>query len=311
MNRYIKPCVALFLGFTLLLSTGCSTMFRYESPEEQQQQQQQTGSGTSQKDTIDLEKLKSDDLVYSNTLRNSAGSVLATYTGRVPAFLAPSGYATAFQRINEHFQVQHNAFQEDCQAYFNRVKQFYGEDWDTVTVSAPVFNTYVSYELFKSPEHYLSLEFQYSTCLNGKETVTYRLGEVLLLDTGWVLQAGELFGSQLDEAKSRIVEGVKNWGLKKGVLTEGVATTFTAETLLKNFALTETKLVLYLDSYVMSTSDSNSYVVKLNLADYADLITDIEVPEGADDGDDDADKPLVPDQDLLPQLPGANGNNPT
>ena len=316
MNRYIKPCCALFLGLTLLLNTGCSTLFPYASPEEQQQQDQQqnaggSGSGTAQKDPINLQALQSDDLLYSNTLRNSAGSVLATYTGRVPAFLAPGGYAAAFQRINEHFQVQYDAFHEDCQAYFNRVKQFYGDDWNTVTVDAPVFNTYVSYELLKSPDHYLSLEYQYSTCLNGKDPVTYRLGEVMLIDTGWVLQAAELFGSKLDEAKIRIVEDVRNWGIKKGHLSQDVTTTFTAETLLKNFTLTETKLVLYLDPYVLSTGDSNSYMVKLDLANYADLITGIDVPDGAGDGEDDGDKPVIPDQDLLPQLPGSNVSDPT
>lgn len=319
MNRYIKPFLALLLGVSLLLCTGCSSLFPYESPEEQDQQggtqNPITGdpSGDSKKDPIDIQTLQSDDLVYTNTLRNSAGSVLATYAGRVPTFLAPSGYAAPFQRINEHFQVQYDAFDEDCEAYFNRVKQHYGEDWDTVVITETPFQTDISYQLFRAPEHYLSLEFTYATCLDGSNRSTYHLGEVLLLDTGWVLQAAELFGSHFADAQPRILADVTRWGVVRGVLTEGVTVTFTAEELLTNFALSEDKLVLYLEPYTLSATDSASHVVYLDLNDYADLITDIEIPEGSDDSDssDDGDTTITPDNDLLPQLPGTDSGDGT
>ncbi len=314
MNRYTRPLLALLLGLSLLLCTGCSTLFPYESPEDQKNQEglqnNLTGdpSGDSKKDPIDIQTLQSDDLVYTNTLRNSAGSILATYTGRVPTFRAPIGYAVSFQRINEHFQVQYNAFREDCEAYFNRVKKHYGDSWDTVVVTETLFQTDVSYQLFRAPEHYLSMEFIYATCLDGETKTTYQLGEVLLLDTGWVLQAAELFGSHLADAQSRILADVTQWAVARGVLAEGVAITFTAEDLLQNFALTDSQIVLYLDPYTLSSSDSASYVVRLDLADYADLITDIEIPQGSGDSDGE-DTPITPDHDLLPQLPGTNAGS--
>lgn len=317
MNRSVKPFFALIVCICLLLSTGCSTLFPYESPEEQKQQNDaQNGgmgntSGDIKGDAIDLQALRSDDLVYTNTLRNSAGSVLATYTGRVPTFLAPSGYAVPFQRINEHFQVQHQAFSEDCEAYFNRVKKHYGDKWDTVTVTETVFHTTISYQLFQSPKHYLSLDFTYNTCLDGKNTVSYHLGEVLLLDTGWVLQAAELFGSHLADAQARILSDVTKWAVNNSILTEGMTVTFTAEQLLKNFALTETQLLLYLDPYTLSARDNASHVIRLDLKNYADLITDIEIPEGSGDSDssDGGNKPVIPDNDLLPSLPGTNAGS--
>lgn len=311
MRQYIRSSITLLLCLSLLLCTGCSSLFPYESIEEQQQQEQNknnlglSGSGGSKQEAIDLKNIQSDDLVYTNTLRNAAGSVLATYTGRVPTFLAPSGYAAAFQRINEHFQVQYQAFREDCEAYFNRVKQFYGDQWNTVTVDVPVFNTSVSYSLFEAPAHYLSLEFNYSTSLDGASQNNYRLGEVLLLDTGWVLQAAALFGSHYEDAQPRILADVTQWAVDQGILTEGVAVSFTAEKLLKNFALTQDQLVLYLDAYTLSANNASSHVVRLDLQNYADLITDIEIPDDSGDSDDDIDAPLTPDNNLLPNLPGA------
>ncbi len=305
MNRPIRAVAAVLLSFSLLLCTGCSSLFPYESPEDQQQNNQNNfGPSTDEKDTpIDIDAIRSDDLVYTATLRNSAGSVLATYEGSVPTFLAPSGYAVSFQRINEHFRVQFNAFQQDCEAYFNRVKQHYGKNWDTVTVTDTPFKTSVTCQMFAAPAHYMSMEFVYSTCLDGETQKIYRLGEVLLLDTGWVLQAEELFGSKYAEAQSRVLADVTQWAVEKNIIPAGSVVTFTADTLLKNFALTQTQLVLYLDAYSLSASDRSAHVVYLDLEDYADLITDLKLPEGSKE--DGADKPLAPDNNLLPQLPGA------
>ena len=305
MNRPIRAVAAVLLSFSLLLCTGCSSLFPYESPEDQQQNNQNNfGPSTDEKDTpIDIDAIRSDDLVYTATLRNSAGSVLATYEGSVPTFLAPSGYAVSFQRINEHFRVQFNAFQQDCEAYFNRVKQHYGKNWDTVTVTDTPFKTSVTCQMFAAPAHYMSMEFVYSTCLDGETQKIYRLGEVLLLDTGWVLQAEELFGSKYAEAQYRVLADVTQWAVEKNIIPAGSLVTFTADTLLKNFALTQTQLVLYLDAYSLSASDRSAHVVYLDLEDYADLITDLKLPEGSKE--DGADKPLAPDNNLLPQLPGA------
>ena len=305
MNRPIRAVAAVLLSFSLLLCTGCSSLFPYESPEDQQQNNQNNfGPSTDEKDTpIDIDAIRSDDLVYTATLRNSAGSVLATYEGSVPTFLAPSGYAVSFQRINEHFRVQFNAFQQDCEAYFNRVKQHYGKNWDTVTVTDTPFKTSVTCQMFAAPAHYMSMEFVYSTCLDGETQKIYRLGEVLLLDTGWVLQAEELFGSKYAEAQSRVLADVTQWAVEKNIIPAGSVVTFTADMLLKNFALTQTQLVLYLDAYSLSASDRSAHVVYLDLEDYADLITDLKLPEGSKE--DGADKPLAPDNNLLPQLPGA------
>lgn len=305
MNRPIRAVAAVLLSFSLLLCTGCSSLFPYESPEDQQQNNQNNfGPSTDEKDTpIDIDAIRSDDLVYTATLRNSAGSVLATYEGSVPTFLAPSGYAVSFQRINEHFRVQFNAFQQDCEAYFNRVKQHYGKNWDTVTVTDTPFKTSVTCQMFAAPAHYMSMEFVYSTCLDGETQKIYRLGEVLLLDTGWVLQAEELFGSKYAEAQSRVLADVTQWAVEKNIIPAGSVVTFTADTLLKNFALTQTQLVLYLDAYSLSASDRSAHVVYLDLEDYADLITDLKLPEGSKE--DGAEKPLAPDNNLLPQLPGA------
>ena len=305
MNRPIRAVAAVLLSFSLLLCTGCSSLFPYESPEDQQQNNQNNfGPSTDEKDTpIDIDAIRSDDLVYTATLRNSAGSVLATYEGSVPTFLAPSGYAVSFQRINEHFRIQFNAFQQDCEAYFNRVKQHYGKNWDTVTVTDTPFKTSVTCQMFAAPAHYMSMEFVYSTCLDGETQKIYRLGEVLLLDTGWVLQAEELFGSKYAEAQSRVLADVTQWAVEKNIIPAGSVVTFTADMLLKNFALTQTQLVLYLDAYSLSASDRSAHVVYLDLEDYADLITDLKLPEGSKE--DGADKPLAPDNNLLPQLPGA------
>ena len=309
MNRPIRAVAAVLLSFSLLLCTGCSSLFPYESPEDQQQNNQNNfGPSTDEKDTpIDIDAIRSDDLVYTATLRNSAGSVLATYEGSVPTFLAPSGYAVSFQRINEHFRVQFNAFQQDCEAYFNRVKQHYGKNWDTVTVTDTPFKTSVTCQMFAAPAHYMSMEFVYSTCLDGETQKIYRLGEVLLLDTGWVLQAEELFGSKYAEAQSRVLADVTQWAVEKNIIPAGSVVTFTADTLLKNFALTQTQLVLYLDAYSLSASDRSAHVVYLDLEDYADLITDLKLPEGSKE--DGADEPLAPDNNLLPQWPGATARH--
>jgi hypothetical protein len=213
----------------------------------------------------------------------------------------------SFQRINEHFRIQFNAFQQDCEAYFNRVKQHYGKNWDTVTVTDTPFKTSVTCQMFAAPAHYMSMEFVYSTCLDGETQKIYRLGEVLLLDTGWVLQAEELFGSKYAEAQSRVLADVTQWAVEKNIIAAGSVVTFTADALLKNFALTQTQLVLYLDAYCLSASDRSAHVVYLDLEDYADLITDLKLPEGSKE--DGADKPLAPDNNLLPQLPGATARH--
>ena len=79
--------------------------------------------------------------------------------------------------------------------------------------------------------------------------------------------------------------------------------TFQAADLLKNFAMTQTELVLYLDPYALAANDSAFHVIRLNLADYADLITDLKVPGGSGNGD--SDKPVTPDKNPLPNLPDA------
>lgn len=308
MKQWMRSFLIFGLCLSLLMTAGCSSLFPYQSTEEQKEKEtgnSLTGTASgSDKTAIEVKSLQSDDLVYSNTLRNSVGSVLATYSGCIPTFRSPSGYALAFQRINEHFQVQYHAFDEDCQAYFNRVKAYYGENWDTQTVEEPIFHTQVSYQLYDAPEHYLSLEITYTTCMDGATSKTYRLGEVLLLDTGWVLQAAELFGSHYEDALSRVMDDVTQWAVNRSILPAGTAVTFTAEQLLKNFALTETQLVLYLDAYTLAANDAASYVICLNLADYADLITDLEVVGDTDDGQDTT--AVTPENSLLPQLPGTD-----
>lgn len=306
MNKPLRAALALLLCVSLFACTGCSSLFPYESPEDQENEQTNLGQGSSSEnkdEPIDVESIRSDDLVYTATLRNAAGSVLATYEGRVPTFLAPSGYAASFQRINEHFRIQFDAFKEDAQAYFNRVKQYYGEKWDTVTVVDTPFNTRVTCQLFDAPAHYMSMEFVYSTCLDGKNQKTYRLGEVLLLDTGWVLQAEELFGNSYAKAQDRVLADVTVWAQNHGIIEPGSVVTFQAEDLLKNFAMTQNQLVLYLDPYALAANDSAFHVIRLDLTDYADLITDLKVPGGTGDGE--PDKPLTPDKNPLPNLPDA------
>ena len=306
LKKTLRVALALLLCMSLLLSTGCSSLFPYETPEEQEKEQNnlnQGASGENKNEPIDVEAIRSDDLVYTATLRNAAGSVLATYEGSVPTFLAPSGYAVSFQRINEHFRIQFDAFREDCAAYFNRVKQYYGEKWDTVEVTDTPFHTRVTCRMFTAPAHYMSMEFVYSTCLDGKTQKTYRLGEVLLLDTGWVLQAEELFGNQYAAAQERVLADVTRWAEENAIIATGSVVTFRGEDLLKNFAMTQQKLVLYLDPYALSAEDSAFHVIYLDLANYADLITDLEVPEGSGDGS--QDKPVTPDNNPLPNLPGA------
>ena len=310
-NRLHQALMACLLVLTILLCTGCSSLFPYEPPEVQRPQQGQPNdgagsAGTETRDPIDIQTTLSDDRVYTSVLRNNAGSVLATYSGRAPAFLAPSGYAVPFQRINEHFQNQYDAFRQDSIAYFERVKQYYGEDWNTVVVEEPLFHTTVTYRVLESPDHYLSVEYLYSTCLDGKTQTSYRLGEVILLDTGWVLLGKDLFGNKFEDASAQIMKDVTAWAVDRGILKLGMAVSFTAETLLKNFTLTETALILYLDPYALSADSSLAQVIELKLEDYAAWIPDVSLSEDAPNTDTPND-PVAPDNTPLPELPGISG----
>ena len=72
--------MACLLVLTMLLCTGCSSLFPYEPPEVQRPQQGQPNdgagsAGTETRDPIDIQTTLSDDRVYTSVLRNNAGTL--------------------------------------------------------------------------------------------------------------------------------------------------------------------------------------------------------------------------------------------
>lgn len=300
MNRWIKTFSVLGLAACLLAGSGC-TLFSYESAEEQQRRQEDAQELNSSLATVEAQAMLGNALVYYQELINTAGSVLATYRAEVPQFDETGDRKQVFGRINEFYQTQDAAYREDCQAYFNMVKDYYGSGWDGVQLTETPFHTTVSYQMLEAPEEYLTMECTYTSCDDGKTKDVYQTGEVFLLDTGWELSLAEVFGSKFDAAKTKIQADVTAWGVAQGILAEGVGVSFTPEQITESFGITTSGLRLYIDGFVLSANDPYSHIVPLPLEDYAALIPEI---EGGAEPEQPAQTPETPaDPSVVPVVP--------
>lgn len=315
MNKWIKTCGALAMAASLLVGGGC-TLFGYESPAEQQRRQEDNLELNSSLAPVEAKAMLAEEsLVYYQELTNAAGSVLATYRAELPQFDEAGDRKQVFSRINEYYRTQYTAYQEDCKAYFNMVTNYYGSGWDTVALTSTPFNATVAYQILEAPEQYLTMECTYSACDDGKTTDVYQTGEVFLLDTGWALGMTEVFGSNYDAAKAKLMEDVTAWGIEQGILTADATVSFTAEQLTESFGITKDGLILFVDSFVLSANDAGSHIITLPLEGYVNLIPEIEGKEpesGADSqttGQDVTPDPTTPDSTVVPQVPQLPGTS--
>ena len=265
--KYIR-LTALVLSLALL--AGCS-IIPFQTPEEQRAAQEaaQIRKEESEAHTDPASALEG-SYVLSRVLINAAGVTLATYQVTFPRFSEEGLKSQSFARINNYYSSEISGLAQDAESFFQRVKNYYGESWDTVTDAALDFSVSITYDLLDAPQGYVCIRTNITVSENG-QTESYPRAQVFLLDNGWKLSLQTLFGDNYDTVAPRLLEDILAWCEDSGIQITAPQE-LTLEVFSDNFALTREGFRFYAEPFALSNKNSNRYAIPVRLSSYIRLM---------------------------------------
>ncbi len=268
-TRMLGVCLSILMS--LLLLSGCATL-GFESVEEQQQREEDAAQLAQNKEDVDPADMQQGAAHISNTLQNSVGAVLATYEVTAPQFDESGNKSTVFARINEYYAQELATYEQDCQGFFEYVKQSYGEEWDTAAVQGAPYSVTFSFALVPSDADYISIESTYLMRDNQGVEQSYTGADVFFATNGWKADFVDLVDStRLSEVYARTLAQVEAWCVLEGVVyTPSEA--LTGEALTEHFSIRGDQLVLLVEPFVLSTEDAVSREIAIDLSHYKDYL---------------------------------------
>ena len=260
MSCLAAACCAIFL-------CGCS-MMPFQSVEENQKKSESVSTLSTGSAPVSPADLVGKDLEIKNTLSSSTGVVLATYHASLPQFKAEGAKSSSYKLINDYYETEFEAFNKDCDSFFQMVKKDLGNNWQQITSPVPVQITDYSYELQNSSEKYVSVIRSYNfTDRTGQQT-TYYYGDVFSTETGWRLKMDDLFGKNTAKAKKALEEQLKSWCKQNGI-DENTVSKLDLNGLTEEFSLTSKDLVLCVEPFALSSNDKSGRIIKLPLSAFS------------------------------------------
>lgn len=269
-TKYSALSILLSAAMLAGAAGGCSiTRFR------QQDELPPTNGTVAQKESGEERsqpvKYEADDLIFDKELTLPAGAVTAVYHASLPQFKEQGDKAPILKKINEYYETELKALQQDCESYFSQIQASYGNTWQIAAQAAAVYTVDFTYEIVTAEADRISVIRTYKYMdINMKEKVVYT-GETFDCTTGWPMKLAELFISDTEK-----VEKVLNEQLDAWCAGNGVDRSLLPDISLKkqdcSFAVSEDTLYLCLDENGMSSISPGARLIEIPLAELAGVI---------------------------------------
>ena len=267
-KKHIIKTAALLAACFLALS-ACK-FIPFENPEEQKQRQMEAELARQEKPALDAGQMLLESRTLSRQLENQAGLTLASYSALMPLFLVEEEYGVIFQRINDYYDTEFAALEDECDSFFETVKKTYGEEWIMLETIESPFEISYTYSLLDSPPKFICVQKTYVYSDNRGGGYTSWFPDVFLAETGWRLSFAELFGHNADKAEALLMEEIARWCEANTVPCENLpglkASDFTGY-----YAIDANYLIFYAAPYMLSTNNDKPYEIKLVIDDFEGL----------------------------------------
>lgn len=262
MKRNIQALTALLLLPVFLMSGGCSVS-RFRQPEEEKEETVKPAPQDTQP-TDEETVYEADELLYEKQLDLPSGGVAATYRAALPQFKEEGGQGLILRKINEYYETELTALQQDCDSYFSQIQASYGDAWQTAVQPVADYHVDFSYELVQQSGGRISVVRTYRYVdTNVKDKVIYT-AETFDCQTGWPEKLQDLFIEDKEKAQQAVTEQIEKWCGENG-LEYSQLTPFTFEKQDGSFAISQDTLYLCMGESVISAQSAGGQLVKIPL----------------------------------------------
>lgn len=250
---------------------------QFETAEDAKKKQEEAQDLLASVKQVNVADMEAQPLSISRELKNSEDSVLAVYSVELPQFCEDGAKSTAFKRINEEYQAEFYAYSQDCESFFNLVKGYYGDDFDTVSVKEPLFSIDFTYSITDAPDKYISIIRTYAMADDEGQTEYYS-AQVFLSDNGWALELSDLFGSYYETATKAVLDGIEDWCELNGIVRDNLEE-LTIDDFADDFCISKDSLIFLIDPFTLATADNESHIIELPLSDFEEYIVELKKAE--------------------------------
>ena len=203
------------------------------------------------------------ELLYEKKLSLPSGEQAAIYRVSLPQFEAEGDKAPILEKINQHYRAELSVLQQDCESYFNQIKAYYGESWQSAQQLELEYRVDFDYQIRQAAGQRISLSRSYRYLdVNGKEKTVYS-AETFDCTTGWLVKLADLF-ADASEAEQEVKRQIQLW-MDENQIENISVDDFSFQKQDSAFAIGEDTLYLCLDESVVSTESAGGRLAEIPL----------------------------------------------
>lgn len=101
------------------------------------------------------------ELLYEKKLSLPSGAQAAIYRASLPQFEEEGDENPILEKINQHYRAELSVLQQDCESYFNQIKAYYGESWQSAQQPTLEYRVDFDYQIRQAAGQRVSLSRAY------------------------------------------------------------------------------------------------------------------------------------------------------
>lgn len=208
------------------------------------------------------------ELLYEKKLSLPSGGQAAIYRASLPQFEVEGDKAPILDKINQHYRAELSVLQQDCESYFNQIKAYYGDSWQSAQALDLDYRVDFDYQIRQAAGQRISLTREYRYLdVAGKEKVVYS-AETFDCTTGWLIKLEDLFDDK-SQAEQEVKRQLQLW-IEKNQIENVSVDDFSFEKQDSAFAIGEDSLYLCLDESAVSTESAGGCLAEIPLESLED-----------------------------------------
>lgn len=208
------------------------------------------------------------ELLYEKKLSLPSGGQAAIYRASLPQFEVEGDKAPILDKINQHYRAELSVLQQDCESYFNQIKAYYGDSWQSAQALDLDYRVDFDYQIRQAADQRISLTREYRYLdVAGKEKVVYS-AETFDCTTGWLIKLEDLFDDK-SQAEQEVKRQLQLW-IEKNQIENVSVDDFSFEKQDSAFAIGEDSLYLCLDESAVSTESAGGCLAEIPLESLED-----------------------------------------
>lgn len=208
------------------------------------------------------------ELLYEKKLSLPSGGQAAIYRASLPQFEVEGDKAPILDKINQHYRAELSVLQQDCESYFNQIKAYYGDSWQSAQALDLDYRVDFDYQIRQAAGQRISLTREYRYLdVAGKEKVVYS-AETFDCTTGWLIKLEDLFDDK-SQAEQEVKRQLQLW-IEKNQIENVSVDDFSFEKQDSAFAIGEDSLYLCLDESAVSTESAGGRLAEIPLESLED-----------------------------------------